>query len=267
MPAVPHPHYYLFHRDIPKPSCGARRPAVGPTGSARPSRRTTWTPTIRPWATSTPGRSPFWSRAAADWWRLPHLCRPLPQRGRRARRLLAGHAAPVPAGGRAPSPLPELGPPRQPLLAIGPDFPARKDMPIGRCAVDRPRSPGDGDGRLRLRSALLQAEGLQEYISNYRRRMFSSAAAVFWMYNDSWPVTHGWTIVDYYLPQEAGLPPGAPGLPAGDRGRRRSERRRHRLRRQRHCRRPGRGNCDGAVFMTGRRDCPLTIASRRELSA
>ncbi len=48
-------------------------------------------------------------------------------------------------------------------------------------------------------SALLQAEGLSEYIVNYRRRMFSSASAIFWMYNDSWPVTHGWTIVDYYL--------------------------------------------------------------------
>jgi beta-mannosidase len=50
-----------------------------------------------------------------------------------------------------------------------------------------------------LASALLQAEGLTEYISNYRRRMFSTSSAVFWMYNDSWPVTHGWTIVDYYL--------------------------------------------------------------------
>ncbi len=48
-------------------------------------------------------------------------------------------------------------------------------------------------------SALWQAEGLQEYISNYHRRKFSSAAAIFWMFNDSWPVTHGWTIVDYYL--------------------------------------------------------------------
>ena len=48
-------------------------------------------------------------------------------------------------------------------------------------------------------SGLLQAEGLYEYIANYRRRMFSSASAIFWMYNDSWPVTHGWTIVDYYL--------------------------------------------------------------------
>ena len=47
-------------------------------------------------------------------------------------------------------------------------------------------------------SALLQAEGLQEYILNYRRRMFSSSSAIFWSYNDSWPVTHGWTIVDYY---------------------------------------------------------------------
>jgi len=48
-------------------------------------------------------------------------------------------------------------------------------------------------------SALCQAEGLTEYILNYRRRMFSSAAAVFWMYNDSWPASLGWTIVDYYL--------------------------------------------------------------------
>ncbi len=48
-------------------------------------------------------------------------------------------------------------------------------------------------------SALLQAEGMSEYICNYRRRMFTSSAAIFWMYNDSWPVTHGWTIVDYYL--------------------------------------------------------------------
>ena len=47
-------------------------------------------------------------------------------------------------------------------------------------------------------SGLLQAEGLEEYIMNYRRRMFSTASAIFWMYNDSWPVTHGWTIVDCY---------------------------------------------------------------------
>lgn len=48
-------------------------------------------------------------------------------------------------------------------------------------------------------SALLQAEGLQEYINNYHRRMFGSSSAIFWMYNDSWPTTHGWTIIDYFL--------------------------------------------------------------------
>jgi beta-mannosidase len=48
-------------------------------------------------------------------------------------------------------------------------------------------------------SGVLQAEALQEYIYNFRRRMFSTSSAIFWMYNDSWPVTHGWTIVDYYL--------------------------------------------------------------------
>ena len=48
-------------------------------------------------------------------------------------------------------------------------------------------------------SGLLQAEGLREYIDNYRRRMFSSSSAIFWMYNDTWPASHGWTIVDYYL--------------------------------------------------------------------
>ena len=48
-------------------------------------------------------------------------------------------------------------------------------------------------------SGLVQAEGLREYIDNYRRRMYSSASAIFWMYNDTWPASHGWTIVDYYL--------------------------------------------------------------------
>jgi beta-mannosidase len=48
-------------------------------------------------------------------------------------------------------------------------------------------------------SGALQAEALVEYANNFRRRMFSTASAIFWMYNDSWPATHGWTIVDYYL--------------------------------------------------------------------
>ncbi len=46
---------------------------------------------------------------------------------------------------------------------------------------------------------LIQGEGLREYIDNFRRRMFDSASAIFWMYNDCWPATRSWTIIDYYL--------------------------------------------------------------------
>lgn len=48
-------------------------------------------------------------------------------------------------------------------------------------------------------AGVVQGEGLVEYIRNFRRRMFSSASAIFWMYNDCWPATRSWTIVDYYL--------------------------------------------------------------------
>ena len=46
---------------------------------------------------------------------------------------------------------------------------------------------------------LVQGEALREYCENFRRRMFDSGAAVFWSYNDCWPVTRGWSIVDYYI--------------------------------------------------------------------
>jgi beta-mannosidase len=46
---------------------------------------------------------------------------------------------------------------------------------------------------------IVQGEALREYIDNFRRRMFDSAAAIFWMYNDCWPAARSWTIVDYYL--------------------------------------------------------------------
>lgn len=48
-------------------------------------------------------------------------------------------------------------------------------------------------------AGLVQGEGLREYCENFRRRMFDSSAAIFWMYNDTWPATRSWTIVDYYL--------------------------------------------------------------------
>jgi len=47
-------------------------------------------------------------------------------------------------------------------------------------------------------SGVLLSEGLYEYISSFRARKFDSASAIFWMYNDSWPSTHSWTIIDYY---------------------------------------------------------------------
>jgi len=46
---------------------------------------------------------------------------------------------------------------------------------------------------------LVHGEGLRTYIDNFRRRMFDSAAAVFWMFNDCWPCTRSWTTVDYRL--------------------------------------------------------------------
>jgi beta-mannosidase len=47
-------------------------------------------------------------------------------------------------------------------------------------------------------SGLVQGMALEDYIRNFRRRMFDSASAIFWMYNDVWPATRSWTIVDYY---------------------------------------------------------------------
>lgn len=48
-------------------------------------------------------------------------------------------------------------------------------------------------------TGLLQGEALSEYIHNFRWRMFTSAAAVFWMFNDCWPTPRSWTTVDYLL--------------------------------------------------------------------
>lgn len=48
-------------------------------------------------------------------------------------------------------------------------------------------------------AGLVQGEGLREYCENFRRRMFDSAAAVFWMFNDTWPTVRSWAPVDYFL--------------------------------------------------------------------
>ena len=47
---------------------------------------------------------------------------------------------------------------------------------------------------------LIHGEALTEYILNFRRRRsVTTGAAVFWMYNDTWPTVRSWTTVDYYL--------------------------------------------------------------------
>ena len=45
-------------------------------------------------------------------------------------------------------------------------------------------------------AGVVQGCGLAEYIKNFRRRMFDSSAAVFWMLNDIWPCSRSWTIID-----------------------------------------------------------------------
>ena len=90
-----------------------------------------------------------------------------------------------------------------PLGCASPPCPPLPSGEGGTAVLPSPGGRGAGGEAMLLDdyafvSGLLQSEGLQEYIANYRRRMYSSASAIFWMYNDSWPVTHGWTIVDYY---------------------------------------------------------------------
>lgn len=45
---------------------------------------------------------------------------------------------------------------------------------------------------------ILQGAALSEYIRNFRRRMFDTSSAIYWMYNDCWPATRSWTTIDYY---------------------------------------------------------------------
>ena len=46
-------------------------------------------------------------------------------------------------------------------------------------------------------AGILHGEALETAIDNWRRRKFNSAAAVFWMFNDTWPAVTSWTPIDY----------------------------------------------------------------------
>lgn len=194
--APTHPHYTLFHRDIPR-IVAAEDPSTQHWLSSpySPGLRDPNDPTVgdqHPWKVSImmPGGADFWEyRALVD--RFPNEGGVL--------------------GASSPATLRQFLPEKDRYL-LSPSW-DHHDNPLA-CTDSKQGDLGHAyqtvelwTGRDPLAmeweeyafvSGLLQAEGLQEYIANYRRRMFSSASAVFWSYNDSWPVTHGWTIVDYY---------------------------------------------------------------------
>ena len=192
-----HPHYAMFHHDIPL-IVRTEDPSTLHWISSpwSPEQRHPNDPTVgdqHPWGVS------ILTAGAADWW----MYRKYVDRFANEGGVL---------GASSPKTLHEFLPEEERYL-LSPSW-DHHDNPVGTLGCD----PGEAGrvyatvelwtGRDPLTmdldtyafvSALLQAEGLQEYIANYRRRLFSSASAVFWSYNDSWPVTHGWTIVDHYL--------------------------------------------------------------------
>jgi beta-mannosidase len=192
-----HPHYALFHHDIPKIVLEENPSAAYWFSSPwSPDYQAPNDPTMgdqHPWSVSilTPGATDFWSyRTFVD--RFPNEGGVL--------------------GASSPATLRQFLPENERCI-LSPSW-DHHDNPLA-CSDAQPGDVGRAYSTVQMWlgrdplamdweqyafcSALLQAEGLYEYISNYRRRMFSSASAIFWMYNDSWPVTHGWTIVDYYL--------------------------------------------------------------------
>jgi len=192
-----HPHYAIFHHDIPLIVRTEDPSKVHWISSPySPDQRHPNDPTVgdqHPWGVSILHPEP------ADWWEYRGYVDRFPNEG-------------GVLGASSPATLRQFLPAHERYL-LSPSW-DHHDNPIA-CVASRPGGPGRAyvtaefwTGRDPLAmdwedyafvSALLQAEALQEYIANYRRRTFSSASAIFWSYNDSWPVTHGWTIVDYYL--------------------------------------------------------------------
>ncbi|NLC55947.1 MAG: hypothetical protein GX774_03815 [Armatimonadetes bacterium] len=191
-----HPHYVLFHHDIPR-IVHAEDPSTAHWISSpySPDFQHPNDPTVgdqHPWGVSinNPG--------GADWWEYRTYVDRFPNEG-------------GVLGATSPATLRQFLPENERYLG-SPSW-DHHDNPIA-CTAHEAGLLGRAYATVELwlgrdplamdweeyafASALLQAEGLREYITNYRRRMFSSASAIFWMYNDSWPVTHGWTIVDYY---------------------------------------------------------------------
>lgn len=192
-----HPHYAIFHHDIPK-IVRAENPSVfyWPSSPFSPDQRPPNDPTVgdqHPWRVS------IGEPGASDWWLYRTHKDRFPNEG-------------GVLGASSLATLRQFLPERE-RYVLSPSW-EHHDNPFAFMDASRGEL-GRAYKTVRLwtgldplsmdwqdyafASALMQAEGLQEYIANYRRRMFSTASAIFWMYNDSWPVTHGWSIVDYYL--------------------------------------------------------------------
>lgn len=192
-----HPHYALFHHDLPA-IAAVEDPSTAYWISSpySPHFRHPNDPTVgdqHPWKVSIQGEEPW------DFWMYRGFVDRFPNEGG-----VLGVTSPATLSQFLPESEAYVGSPTwdhhdNPMGCLG-----RSQGELGRAYQIVRRWLGLDPFEMEMEdyafaSALLQAEGLSEYICNYRRRMFSSASAIFWMYNDSWPVTHGWTIVDYYL--------------------------------------------------------------------
>ncbi len=191
-----HPHYAMFHHDIPK-IVREENPAAAYWFSSpySPDFAEPNDPTVgdqNPWGVS------IMAAGGADFWLYRDYVDRFPNEGG-----LLGASSPATLRQFLPESQRRMFSPawehHDNPLACTDALPGELGHAYATVELWTGRRPEDLHWEdYALASALLQAEGLCEYISNYRRRMYSSASAVFWMYNDSWPVTHGWTIVDYY---------------------------------------------------------------------
>jgi beta-mannosidase len=185
------------------PSSSSRRTARATTSPARPSRPTTRSRTAMTWATSTRGASvlPTPTSASTGRWRAASRTRAASWAQRAADDVLAC----LPPGTTGDSPLdPTRAGARQTLAwehhdnsvaywgGARPHPDVMLEQWLGRSRHDMTVS------KYVYWAGVVQGIGLSEYIRNFRRRMFSTASAIFWMYNDCWPTTRSWTIVDYY---------------------------------------------------------------------
>jgi beta-mannosidase len=192
-----HPHYAMFHHDIPKI-------VLEDDPSTLHWLSSPWSPDFRHPNDPTVGDQHPWNVSIlkpgpADWWHYRGFVDRFPNEGG-----VLGASSPATLRQFLPERERELLSPswrhHDNLIAIASDHPGEIGRAYETVTLWTGRDPLAMDiDDYAFVSGLLQAEGLTEYVTNYRRRMFSSASAIFWSYNDSWPVTHGWTIVDYYL--------------------------------------------------------------------